>query len=155
MILEKANSQNIGYIRALEAANREILDLPYTFVPNPYKLRYDGEWYVIKHKEGVAGIIGIAHSVETKDKGTIKFIQVVIEKEFRGQGLFSEAFELLVQEYPSVKCFRLTTINTNIQMQKAAYNAGFYFIRRLNSPNGTGNTLYLYEFINPGNFNIY
>jgi RimJ/RimL family protein N-acetyltransferase len=124
------------YIKTLVKKNARALDYPASYRGS----FYEGTWYIIEVNGAKCGAIGF-----TKYRG-VHYLQVVLEEEFRGAGLFQEAFFLLLDLHPKIKSFRLTTLKENHRMQRAAHKAGFEFLGTITSLNNTGNEMYLYEY---------
>jgi len=128
--------ENKEYIKNIVKRNREALDIPKNYNGG----FYEGVWYIICVNNTYCGGLGF---VIYNDEA---YLQVVIEEEFRGYGLFQEAFFLLQDLHPKINVYKLTTGTNNLAMQRAARKAGFDFIQTIGSLNKTGKEMLLYEF---------
>jgi len=146
MLLRKPTRLDYSYVKGLIKDNYKLLDLPENY-ERGFKFSREGgieeDWYIIEAMNTRIGIIGIAHYPPL-------FVQVVIEEPFRGVGFFGDALDLLLLEIDArydkyTDTIYLTTLATNTAMQRAAHRRGFDFIKTIDSPNGTGNKLLVYE----------
>lgn len=146
MLLRKPTTKDYDYVKGLIKANYKLLDLP-DWYERTVKFSREGgieeDWYIIEAADTRVGIIGIAHYPPI-------YVQVVIDEPFRKAGFFADALDLLIFEIDvrfdkQTDIIYLTTLTTNTPMQKAAHRRGFDFLRTVDSPNGTGNRLLVYE----------